>query len=105
MEFKEIENEIRKVNEKLDNLASNKELSDKEKILARYTKMIEEVGELSEQILGSMNLQRSEKNISGENLGKEFADVFNTFMILAVTMDVDVEEEFKKKLEIIHERL
>ena len=66
----------------------------------------EEVGELCNEVLAFKGAQRAEKlvNSNQESLEGEFADVMITTLILARTMDVDIEAALKNKLEKICER-
>ncbi|PIR94290.1 hypothetical protein COT97_02265 [Candidatus Falkowbacteria bacterium CG10_big_fil_rev_8_21_14_0_10_39_11] len=80
---------------------------DQEKvILARAVKLSEEVGELSDEILRSLNVQRKEKmdGHSHETLAKEVADVFMVTLLLAQSLDVDVQTIVKKKIQEIENR-
>jgi hypothetical protein len=44
--------------------------------LAAMVKLSEEVGELADQLLGNLNMQRSDKKHSIQDLESEMADVF-----------------------------
>lgn len=82
-------------------------LKDKnQKIFARTMKVLEELGELSDEILTSMNLQRNSKiaNFSRENLEDEFADVLACLILLANELDIDVEEVIKRKIAFTKKR-
>ena len=59
--------------------------------LAHMTKITEEVGELAEQVLGNLRLQRGEKLkvLEKEHIKKELADVLYATMILAASLDMD----------------
>lgn len=72
-----------------------------QRIFARIMKIVEELGELADEILTSMNLQRRSKiaKFSRENLEDEFADVLGSLILLAIEMDIDVEQVIKKKIE------
>ena len=105
MEFKELQDFITLENDRLKSKYGN--YSDEEKrILARTVKMTEEVGELCEQVLMHSNLQRQEKldNKSKDDLSEEFADVIITTMLLAKSMNVDLETALKNKIEKINKR-
>jgi len=81
--------------------------TDQEKIiLARTVKLTEELGELCEEILSYVSLQRKEKlgNRGKKNLPEEFADIIITTLLLAKTMNVDVEKALGKKIEEISRR-
>ena len=80
---------------------------DKEKMaLAQTVKLSEEVGELSSEVLAHKSLQRFKKleNHDKSNIQDEFADVIFTTLILAKTMDVDIEKALKNKIEKINKR-
>lgn len=76
------------------------------RIFARTMKIVEEFGELADEILTSMHLQRSTKveNFSRTNLEDEFADVLGSLILLAGELEIDVEEVMKRKLELTHKR-
>lgn len=82
-------------------------LKDKEqRTFARTMKIVEELGELADEILTSMNLQRNAKiqKFSRENIEDEFADVLGSLILLAVELDIDVEEVIKRKIQFTRER-
>ena len=79
----------------------------KEDSKTRYTmlaKLMEEVGELSEAILKTDNLQRNDKLNSDIDLAGEFADVIFVALILSQEMKVDVKEALDKKFTKIVQR-
>jgi len=81
--------------------------SDREKrILARTVKLAEEVGELCNEVLAHNSLQRKQKldNHNKESLSEEVADVLITALLLAKSMDVDVEAAIEKKMKKINGR-
>lgn len=61
-------------------------------------KIVEEVGELSEQVLKSDNIQRKEKIVDTEKIGHEFADVLITTLLLASTMNIDIKNALEEKI-------
>lgn len=70
-----------------------------------FAKVIEEVGELSECILTSEQLQRKEKlDKIQDKLEHEFADVILSTMILAKEMNVDLKKALKEKINEIKKR-
>lgn len=73
---------------------------------ARMMKLFEELGELSDEILTSMNLQRSSKvaKFSHQNVEDEFADVLASVLLLAIELDIDVEEVIQRKIDFTNER-
>ena len=75
--------------------------ADEEKrTLARTVKVGEEFGELCDEILSKMSLQRKEKLTKSdkENLEKEFADVIITTLLLAKSIDIDVAKAIENKI-------
>jgi NTP pyrophosphatase (non-canonical NTP hydrolase) len=82
-------------------------IEDKEKrILARTVKLSEEIGELSDEVLGYSSMQRKEKldKHKKEELFEEFADVVITTFLLAEAMNVNVEKAIKNKMKKISKR-
>lgn len=73
---------------------------------ARTMKIVEELGELSDEILTSMNLQRDSKiqKFSRLNIEDEFADVLGSLVLLAIELDVDVVDVMKRKIKLTRER-
>ena len=80
--------------------------TDTERILARTVKLMEELGELCDEVLSYNKDQRKEKleKHNKDNLAHEFADVLITTLLLAKTMGVDIEEGLKNKIEKINKR-
>jgi len=77
-----------------------------QRVFARTMKVVEELGELADEIVTSMNLQRNSKiaAFSRENLEDEFADVFASLILLSTELHIDVEAVIKKKIEFTRER-
>lgn len=77
-----------------------------QRIFARTMKIVEELGELSDEILTSMNLQRNSKiaQFSHQNIEDEFADVLASLLLLANEIDIDVEEVMRRKIILTRER-
>jgi len=77
-------------------------LEKKNRVMVKSLKVMEELGELSNEILTYYNLQsRSEKrdNFDYENLKSEWVDVLMTVLLLGVDLDIsfaDVEKRFSK---------
>lgn len=67
-------------------------------------KITEEVGELAEALLALKALQREGKFEKKMDIGSEFADVILTTFILAGNLNINLEEELKKKMEKIEKR-
>ncbi len=77
-----------------------------QRIFARTMKIVEELGELSDEILTSMNLQRSSKiaNFSRQNIEDEYADVLGSLILLAIELDIDVEAVIARKIQFTRDR-
>lgn len=81
--------------------------SQKEKeILTKTVKLNEEVGELCNDILSILKLQRKAKldRFNKANIYEEFADVIITTMQLAIASGVDVERAIGDKLKKIEKK-
>ncbi|MBI2666027.1 hypothetical protein HYX13_00280 [Candidatus Woesearchaeota archaeon] len=87
--------------QKYYNLSDRKQLN-----LPITVKIMEELGELCNEVLANSGLQRKEKleKMQKDNLAEEFADVILTACILAENMGVDIEKGVKKKMEKIEKR-
>lgn len=70
-------------------------------------KVIEEIGELYDQILTHKGYQRKDKleSLDKEEIKKEFADVIFTILILARRFNINIEEAIKIKMEEIKKRV
>lgn len=75
-------------------------------ILTKTVKLNEEVGELCNDILSILQLQRKAKldKFDKRNIYQEFADVIITVMQLGVVTGVDIERAVHDKLKKIEER-
>lgn len=75
-------------------------------ILSKTVKLNEEVGELCNDILSVLKLQRKSKlqNFDKRNIYQEFADVIITTISLAQAAGVDIERAIEDKLKKIEER-
>ncbi len=83
-------------------------LEDKDhQIFARTIKVLEELGELADEILSSMKLQRASKVElhTREKLEDEFADTMGSLMLLAHELDIDLEKVMLRKIEFTKKRL
>lgn len=103
-----ISNLVAQYKEISDFLNTKWPLKDKQqRIFARTMKTLEELGELADEILTSMNLQRQSKlkKFTEENVEDEFADVLGTLILLAIELDIDVEKVMEKKIKFTRERL
>jgi len=82
-------------------------LKDKDqRIFARTMKIVEELGELADEILTSMNLQRDSKiaKFSKENVEDEFADVLASLILLGIELDIDIEKVIQRKIDYTRKR-
>ena len=77
-----------------------------QRVFARTMKIVEELGELSDEILTSMNLQRDTKieKFSKQNVEDEFADVLGSLVLLGIEMDLDIEKIMQRKIDYTRSR-
>ncbi len=77
-----------------------------QRVFARVMKIVEELGEFSDEILTSMNLQRNSKiaKFSEQNVEDEFADVLGSLILLGIELNIDVEAVIKRKIAFTRER-
>lgn len=73
---------------------------------ARTMKIVEELGELSDEILTSMNLQRDSKiqEFSEQNIKDEFADVLGSLILLGIELNIDITTVMKRKIALTRQR-
>jgi NTP pyrophosphatase (non-canonical NTP hydrolase) len=105
MNFKTLQQKIQVLN--TINRPYYKLYSEKEKeILTITVKLNEEVGELCNDILGILKLQRRAKleKFDKRNIYQEFADIIITTIQLAQVTGVDIERALQDKLKKIEER-
>ncbi|MDO8443499.1 MAG: MazG nucleotide pyrophosphohydrolase domain-containing protein [Candidatus Azambacteria bacterium] len=105
MQLKDLKKFIKKEDQRLRESYGN--YKDEEKrILARTVKLTEELGELCDEVLSYVSLQRKVKldKHDKNNLPGEFADVVITTLLLAEVMKVDIEEALKGKIKKINAR-
>jgi NTP pyrophosphatase (non-canonical NTP hydrolase) len=104
MHINDLVSEYKKISEFLNTRWPLK--NNEQKVFARTMKIMEELGELSDEILTSMNLQRNTKvaNFSRENVEDEFADVLGSLILLGIELDIDVEKVMKKKIAFTRDR-
>jgi NTP pyrophosphatase (non-canonical NTP hydrolase) len=105
MNLKSLQEKIKVLNEKTSPHYKLYSQAEKE-ILTKTVKLNEEVGELCNDILSILKLQRRAKlqNFDKRNMYEEFADVIITAMQLAIAAGVDVERAVGDKLKKIEER-
>lgn len=104
MDFKQLLDFIALEDERLKNVYGYPD--DTKRILARTVKITEELGELSNEVLAHHSMQRQSKiaNHSTETLHEELADVLITTLLLAKTLNVDIEKVLEAKIEKINKR-
>lgn len=105
MNLKSLQQKIKILNEKTK--PHYKLYSQQEKeILTKTIKLNEEVGELCNDILSVLKLQRRAKleKFDRRNIYQEFADVVITTVQLATTTNVDIERAVSDKLKKIEQR-
>lgn len=81
--------------------------SEAERVFARTLKLTEEMGELSNEILTKMGLQRQAKvdAFKEHHLEDELADVLGSVLLLALELDIDIKAIMQKKIAFTIERL
>ncbi len=106
MDLKIIEEKVRRINDKTSFDYTLNTPKEKE-ILAKTVKLNEEVGELCNDILSILRLQRKSKleRFDKRNIYQEFADVLITLMQLAIASNVDLDRAVKDKIETISARI
>jgi NTP pyrophosphatase (non-canonical NTP hydrolase) len=105
MEVSEINNFIESEIKKLESHYSHK---DGEKLtMAMGFKVVEETGELFNELLSHEGYQRKDKleKFKIEDLEKEFADVIFSTLILAKRFHVDIEKAMKIKMSELKNRV
>ncbi len=102
MEIKEINEFIESEIKRLEERYSDKD--DKELTMAMGFKVVEEIGELFEELLKHKGYQRKSEHFDEENLKKEFADVIFIVLTIAKKFNVDIEEAIKIKMEEMKKR-
>lgn len=104
MELKELHDFVKSEDYRLRDLYP--EQTHKERILSRMCKLTEEVGELSEQVLKSLAMQRKEKmiDVRKEDLEEELVDVLITTFLLSEILEADIEIAIENKVNKIKNR-
>jgi len=83
-----------------------KDVSQRERVLFRTVKLMEELGEFCNEIMASNGKQRDKKlkGYKKENLEGELADVIITTLLVAESLDINVEKSLEKKINKIKKR-
>lgn len=105
MNIKNLQAEIEKLNDQMRPHYKLYSQTEKE-ILTKTIKLNEEVGELCNDILSVLKLQRKSKldKFDKRNFYEEFADVIITTMSLASVAGVDIERAIADKMQKIEKR-
>lgn len=105
MKLSKLQEKAKELNEKT-RLHYKLDTQEEKDILTKTIKLNEEVGELCNDILGILKLQRKAKmeKFDRRNIYQEFADVIITTMQLASTAGVDIERAVVDKLKVIEKR-
>ena len=100
---KELLEIIEKIDKNLIEYFSDLNQSDREKVLSRNLKLTEEVWELASDVLQKF-YKRRVTVFNEQNLKEEFADVVINTLLLAKSMNLDINECLKLKLDKIKNR-
>ena len=75
--------------------------------LGRTTKLAEEFGELAGEVLSSLELQRKSKLSKAKriHLENEWCDTFFSLILLAITLEIPINEALKKRMSTISQRI
>lgn len=105
MDIKQLQQKIQEINVKVKPHYKLYTQEEKE-ILTKTVKLNEEVGELCNDILSVLRLQRKSKldKFDKRHIYQEFADVIITTMQLASVAGVDMERAINDKLVVIEKR-
>ena len=105
MNLKTLQEKVKELNEKTRPQYKLYTQTEKE-ILTKTVKLNEEVGELCNDVLGVLKLQRRAKmkHFDKRNIYQEFADVIITTIQLAAVAGVDIERAVGDKIKKIEER-
>ena len=105
MNIKNLQEKIKVLNEKLRPRYKLYSQTEKE-ILTKTIKLNEEVGELCNDILAVLKLQRKSKldKFDKRNFYEEFADVIITTIQLATAAGVDIERAINDKMKKIEDK-
>lgn len=104
MTLEELIKFIDKEDERINNHYDNS--PEREMILARTVKLMEESGELANEILRTLSMQRNSKlkDQGSQELAEEFADVLITTLLLAKSSGIDIRKSLKEKIKKINKR-
>jgi len=100
---KKLLNIIENIDNNLNKKYGNSIWNNKENILSRALKLWEETWELNREILCKF-YQRRDKDFDITELEYEFADVIITTLLLAKSLDIDINKALELKLKKIKNR-
>ncbi len=104
MTLKELTGEYQQIAEFINNHwpLKNKE----QRVFARFMKLVEETGEMADEVLTSMSLQRKSKiaKFSQQNVEDELADVLASVVLLATELEIDLDKIMERKIEYTRNR-
>lgn len=105
MDFKQVEARLKEI-AKHSPISYKLKTPQEQEILSRTVKLNEEVGELCNDILAILKMQRKAKleHFDKRNMYVEFADVILTTMQLAMAAGVDIERAVNDKLKKVEEK-
>lgn len=85
---------------------SSSDIDDEKRVLYRTVKVSEEVWELSDAVMSYLGDQRQEKLawFDKDCLNEELIDVIIATLILAKTLNVDIEQTMRKKIQKVRNR-
>lgn len=85
---------------------SSNDIDDEKRILYRTVKVSEEVWELSDAVMSYLWNQRKEKleGFSKDHLDEEVVDIIIATLILAKSLNVDIEQTMRKKIQKVKNR-
>lgn len=77
-----------------------------QRVFARFMKLVEETGEMADEVLTSMNLQRKSKiaKFSQQNVEDELADVLASVVLLATELEIDLDKIMERKIDYTRTR-
>lgn len=104
MDIEELLEFVSEENQRLRNYHA--ELDENNALLSQTVKLNEEIGELCDSVLAYKSLQRSEKleEFDEKDIEDELADVIITVLLLADTIDTDIETALENKIKTVEER-
>jgi NTP pyrophosphatase (non-canonical NTP hydrolase) len=102
MEIKELKEFAKESEDKLSRYYNK---TKEELIVFHALKIGEETGELFEQVLNHHNIQRKEKALDKDKIGEEIADVLLAGIVLAQSLNIDIEKELDDKMKKNRERI